>query len=114
MRKFTLLFATLILLALAGTASAVECSSCTEPCTGPYGDNFQCSYDGNGPYGQCTSRANCRGCFGWFAQQCLYFADLRLESEKPEPLLGVRRVTAVVVRHDPRPVEPPYQLAAAR
>lgn len=113
MRKITLLLATLILLTLAGTASAVECSSCTLPCWGPNGENVQCNYDGNGPYGACTNRPGCAGCRGWFAQQCVWFGELA--PAEPEPLLGVQRVTSVVVRHDPKPIEQqPYQIALSR
>lgn len=115
MRKIPLLLTTLILLSLAGTASAVECSDCSYPCTGPYGDNYECDYWAWGPYGQCTTRPNCRGCFGWFAQECLWFASNdELAPKQDEPFLGVQRVTAVVVRHDPKPVQAPVQLALSR
>lgn len=110
MRKTTLLFAILILLAVAGNASAAaECSNCNWPCTGPYGDDYECNYDGSGPYGQCTSLADCNGCMGWFAQECTWFAEMA--QPEPQPLLGVQRVTAVVVRHDPKPVEPTFHIA---
>jgi hypothetical protein len=113
MRNTTLLLATLILLAVAGTASAVECSNCNAPCEGPNGPGVECNYDGSGSYGQCTSRLGCTGCKGWFAQQCIWFAELA--PAEPEPLLGVQRVTSVVVRHDPKPLEQqPYQIALSR
>jgi len=115
MRKATLLFATLLLFALAGTASA-DCISCNEPCTGPYGNNYVCNDDGQGIYGGCTNRANCRGCIGWIDQDCYYWGanSEQLEPESPAPLLGVQRVTSVVVRHDPAPVAQPVQIALAR
>lgn len=109
MRKTTLLLATLILLCLAGTAGAQECSSCDIPCTGPYGDRFECDYDGEGNYGECNTRPDCRGCFGWFYAHCDWFGEV--SPNTPEPLLGVKKVTAVVVRHDPNPVSQPYQIA---
>lgn len=113
MRKITLLLATLILLALAGTASAQECSNCNLPCWGPNGEGVECNYDGSGSYGQCTSRPDCSGCRGWFSASCTWFAELA--PAEPEPLLGVQRVTAVVVRHDPKPIkEQPYQIAHSR
>ena len=109
MRKTILLLATLILLCLAGTVSAQECSSCDIPCTGPYGDRFECDYDGEGNYGQCTTRPDCRGCFGWFYAHCGPIAEV--SPTEPAPLLGVKKVTAVVVRHDPNPVRQTYQIA---
>lgn len=112
MRKTFLLLATLILLALAGTASAQECSNCSQPCTGPYGDDFECNYFDWGPYGQCNSRPDCTGCRGWFSQSCFMFAEVA--PKEPEPLLGVQRVKSVVVRHDPKPVEQPVQIALSR
>ena len=112
MRKIFLLLATLILLCLAGAASAQECSSCDFPCEGPYGPNYECDYDGEGNYGQCTTRPNCRGCFGWFYAHCDWFAELA--PSEPAPLLGVQKVTAVVVRHDPKPVTATYQIALSR
>ena len=109
MRKTTLLLATLILLCLAGTASAQECSSCDLPCEGSLGPNFECDYDGEGNYAQCTSRPDCRGCFGPFYPHCDWIAEV--SPNAPAPLLGVQKVTAVVVRHDPNPVRQPYQIA---
>lgn len=110
MHKTTWLLAALMLLCLAGTATAQECSSCDLPCTGPYGDNFECDYDGEGNYGECNTRANCRGCFGWFYAHCDWIGEA--SPNEAAPLLGVRKVTAVVVRHDPNPVAQPYQIAA--
>ena len=111
MRKTTLLLATLFLLCLAGTASAQECSSCDLPCTSSTGiDRFICDYDGQGDYGECNSRPDCGGCRGWFYAHCGPFAEV--SPNAPAPLLGVKKVTAVVVRHDPKPVPQPYQIAA--
>ena len=109
MRKTTLLLATLILLCLAGTASAQECSSCDLPCEGPYGPNFECDYDGEGDYWECITRANCRGCFGSLYPHCDWVGEV--SPDAAAPLLGVQKVTAVVVRHDPNPVSQPYQIA---
>lgn len=110
MRKTILLLATLILLCLAGTVSAQECSSCNIPCTGPFGNRFECNYDGLGNYYQCTTRPDCRGCFGPFYAHCGPIAEV--SPNAAEPLLGVKKVTAVVVRHDPNPVTQPYRIAA--
>lgn len=110
MRKTTLLLSTLILLCLGGIASAQECSSCDAPCTSALGvDGFECDYDGQGNYGECRNRGDCIGCRGWFYAHCDGFAEH--SPKTAEPLLGVKKVTAVVVRHDPNPVTQPYQIA---
>lgn len=111
MRKITLLLATLILLCLAGTMSAQECSSCNIPCTSSTGiDRFECDYATLGNYGECNNRPDCGGCRGWFYAHCF---DLMADAapDASAPLLGVKKVTAVVVRHDPTPVTEPYQIA---
>ena len=114
MRKVTLILSTLVFFALAGAASA-SCISCNDPCTGPSGPNFRCNDDNMGIYGGCNNRPNCKGCIGWIDQACLPSAEADLAPEPLQPLLGVSRVTAVVVRHDPTPVQPAaYQLALAR
>ena len=113
MRKITLLFVTLVLFAIAGPAAA-DCISCNEPCTGPYGNNYLCNNDGNGQYGGCSDRPNCRGCMGWYNQSCWMIADAELAPEPVTPLLGVQHVTAVVVRHDPTPVVQPQPVQIAR
>lgn len=111
MRKTTLLLATLILLCVAGTASAQECSSCSAPCTSSTGvDNFECDYTTLGNFGECNNRPNCGGCRGWLYAHCFPIAEV--SPAAPAPLLGVKKVTAVVVRHDPNPVTQPYQIAA--
>lgn len=112
MRKVTLFLATLIFVALAGTASA-QCISCNWPCTGTLGDNFECNDDGEGDLGSCNNRPNCRGCLGWINQSCIW-PQAELQPAPPTPLLGVAHVTAVAVRHDPTPVQTSYQIALAR
>lgn len=115
MRKaLFLVFASMLILAFAGTAEAT-CISCNIPCEDIYGPNYECNDDGMGIYGSCRNITPCRGCRGWFDQWCTWYGATNLEPKEPAPLLGVHRVTAVVVRHNPEPVTPAaYQLALAR
>jgi hypothetical protein len=107
------LFASLLFLALAGTAGAT-CISCNSPCEGPNGPSFECNDDGLGPYGSCTNLTPCRGCRGFFDFDCLNFSA-ELMPAPQAPLLGVRHVTAVVVRTDAKPADrPAYRVALAR
>ena len=113
MRKVSLvLFASLLLFALAGTASAT-CLSCSIPCEDIYGPNYECNDDGSGYYGQCHNIDPCRGCRGWFDQSCIYFGANELEPKAPAPLLGVR-VTAVVRANGAPLRTPAYRVAQAR
>lgn len=114
MRYTMLLLGTLLFLALAGTASA-QCYGCNVPCEGPEGPNYECNYwHSTGYYGECWNLEPCGGCIGWFDRSC--FESAELQPKEPAPLLGVQRVTAVVVRHDPAPVRrpEPIQVALAR
>lgn len=110
-----LVFASLLMLAFAGTAEAT-CISCNSPCEDIYGPNYECNDDGMGYYGDCWNREPCRGCMGWFDQWCTWYGKNEVEPQAPAPLLGVQRVTQVVVRHDPTPVtnSAEYQVAVAR
>ena len=115
MRKF-LFLAILVSLALATPASA-SCYGCTSPCEGPQGPDYECNYTwGSGFYGDCFNLGDCEGCTGWFDSSCWPLASNELEPAPAEPLLGVKRVTQVVVRHDPTPLArpAPVQIASIR
>lgn len=115
MRRIVFL-AVLVSLALATPASA-RCYGCNVPCEGPSGPNYECDYTwGSGPYGDCVNLGSCEGCLGWFDRSCWELASIELEPQPAEPLLGVKRVTQVIVRHDPTPLPrpTPVQIASIR
>lgn len=113
MRKLTLLLGTLLFVALAGTAGA-QCYDCDVPCYGPAGPGYECNWmPGSGYMGDCWNIGDCEGCNGWFDQGCIWFGDQQLQPKEPAPLLGVSRVTSVVVRHDPTPVRRPEPVRIA-
>jgi hypothetical protein len=111
MRNFTLLVGAVLLLALAGTASA-QCYGCNSPCIGP--SWYECNYQSSsGYYGDCWNRGDCEGCDGWIDGSCLGFFGEDLQPKEPEPLLGVLEVKLVAVRHDPAPVRRPEPVQIA-